>query len=189
MPFVSGFLRVRRRGGHPDQGLPPGEGGPVDPDYGIDIGGDGGDEYPDIGLPEPPPGIWPPLRPEDPWRPIDPGFGHGRPERPSTGPVVPGRPVDPGFGVGSEHPDQGLPSLPPGTIWPPLPAGVRGKFLVLVLIGGGGRGAHYRYAVIDAGLRPDQGLPGGRPPHPDQGLPPATGLPDQGLPPTAEPKG
>jgi len=24
MPFVSGFLRVRRPGRHPDQGLPPG---------------------------------------------------------------------------------------------------------------------------------------------------------------------
>ena len=182
MPFVSGFLRLRRRGGHPDQGLPGGE-GPVDPDYGIDAGGEGGgDEYPDIGLPEPPPGIWPPLTPEHPWRPI-PGF----PERPSTGPVVPGRPVDPGFGVEEGSPGH-LPSLPPGTIWPPLPPGVRGKFLVLALIGSG-RGVHYRYVVVDAGLRPDQGLPGGRPPRPDQGLPPAAGHPDQGLPPTAEPKG
>jgi len=34
MPFVSGFLRIRRPGRHPDQGLPPGE-GPVDPGYGV----------------------------------------------------------------------------------------------------------------------------------------------------------
>jgi hypothetical protein len=40
MPFVSGFLRIRRPGRHPDQGLPPGE-GPVDPGYGAGIPGIG----------------------------------------------------------------------------------------------------------------------------------------------------
>jgi hypothetical protein len=44
-------------------------------------------------------------------------------------------------------------------VWPPLPPDVHGKYLALVLIGGGGHGAHYRYVVIDADLHPDQGLP------------------------------
>jgi hypothetical protein len=146
MPFVSGFLRVRRHGRHPDQGLP-GEGEPVDPDYGVPEG-----ELPEVEPPDPPPGIWPPLTPEQPWRPI-PDW----PERPSTGPVLPGRPpVAPGQGLPGEGGEPGhLPSLPPGTIWPPLPPGVHGKYLALVLIGGGGKGAHYRYTVIDADLRPE----------------------------------
>ncbi len=160
MPFVSGFLRLRRRG-HPDQGLP-GEESPVDPDYGVDVG------EPEGELPDPPPGIWPPLTPEQPWRPIDPGFGVGGfPDRPSQGPVRPGIPVAPGQGLpggAPGAPDQGLPgapptaghlpALPPGTIWPPLPPGVHGKYLALVLIGGGGKGAHYRYVVVDADQRP-----------------------------------
>jgi hypothetical protein len=153
MPFVRGFLRIAKRR--------PGGGGPVDPDYGIDEGEP--PEYPegpDVEPPEPPPGIWPPLTPEHPWRPIP-----SLPERPSTGPVPPGRP--PGA------PDQGLPELPPGTVWPPLPPGVHGKFLALVLIGGGGHGVHYRYVVVDADSRPE------RPVRPDQGLP---------QPPTAQPK-
>jgi hypothetical protein len=66
MPFVSGFLKVRKRSpGHPDQGLPPGE-GPVDPDYGIP------EEGPDNELPPPPPGIWPPLTPDNPWEGLKP---------------------------------------------------------------------------------------------------------------------
>jgi hypothetical protein len=157
MPFVSGFLRVRRRGGRPDNSLP-GEEGPIDPGYGIDEG-----ELPEVEPPEPPIGIWPPLTPEHPWRPIDPGFGHGGPERPSTGPVPTPRP--PGA------PDQGLPGeppvvgggpvLPPGTIWPPLPPGVHGKYLALVLVAGM-PGVKYRYVVIDADARPSHPIaPGG----------------------------
>src|SRR5579864_3374249 len=139
MPRVKGFLHIIKRRG---------PSGPIDPDYGIEEGngGEGPEvEPPDGELPTPPPGIWPPLTPDQPWRPIDPGFGHGRPDRPSTGPVLPGRPVDPGYGV---------PDLPPGSIWPPLPPGVHGKYLALVLIGGGGHGAHYRYVVVDADALP-----------------------------------
>lgn len=125
MPFVSGFLRLRRRG-RPDQGLPPGE-GPVDPDYGLEEGGGGvWPELPDIGLPPPPPGVWPPLTPDHPWE------------------------------GGPAHPIE----LPPGTVWPPLPPGVKGKYLALVLIGGGGHGAHYRYVVIDADQRPEHPIEG-----------------------------
>jgi hypothetical protein len=150
MPFVRGFLRIVKPGHHPGHPLPPDE-GPVDPDYGIPEG-----ELPEVTPPDPPPGIWPPLTPEHPWRPI-PDW----PERPSTGPV----PTPPGG-----RPDQGLPGeptqpLPPGTIWPPLPPGVHGKFLALVLIGATGHGVHYRYVVVDADLRPDQGLP--LPPRPE----------------------
>ena len=170
MPFVSGFLRIRKRGGRPDHELPGGE-GPVDPDYGVDEGTgiwpDPG--HPDIGLPTPPPGIWPPLTPEHPWRPLPPGGGH------------PGHPLPP-TGEGDERPEHPI-ELPPGTIWPPLPPDVHGKYLALVLIGGGGHGAMYRYVVIDADADIDNELPGnggGRPPRP--------GRPDQGLPPTAQPK-
>lgn len=172
MPFVSGFLRTRRRGGgRPDNELP-GIEGPVDPDYGIDEGiGIGGGPI----LPNPPPGIWPPLTPEHPWLPIAPG---GEPTHP----------IAPGGGGGGEHPEHPI-VLPPGSIWPPLPPGVSGKYLALVLIGGGGQGAMYRYVVIDADQRPDNELPSGgggghRPSHPAA----PGGRPDQGLPPTPQPK-
>jgi hypothetical protein len=48
-----------------------------------------------------------------------------------------------------------------------LPPGVSGKYLALVLIGGGGKGAMYRYVVIDADHRPEHPMP----PYPDQGGP------------------
>jgi hypothetical protein len=156
MPFVSGFLRVRRRGGRPDNSLP-GEEAPIDPDYGVDEG-----DLPEVEPPEPPIGIWPPLTPEHPWRPIDPGFGHGRPEHPSTGPV-PTPPTPPAGGIGGRPPDTRPepPELPPGTIWPPLPPGVHGKYLALVLVAGM-PGVKYRYVVIDADLRPSHPItPGG----------------------------
>lgn len=186
MPFVSGFLRVRRRG-HPDTGLPEPE-GEVDPGYGIEehpphVGG--GPIYPDVDPPDPPPGLWPPLTPEHPWRPIDPGWG--RPERPPVvgggparppglppvvggGPARPERPTDPDYGI-----DEGSP--PPGTIWPPLPVH-DGKFWALALIGGFPGGPRYRYVVVDASLRPGHDLP--RPPaRPDNTLPPSEAQPKQ----------
>lgn len=162
MPFVAGFLRLRRRR--------PGGGGPTDPDYGVDEGVDPGwgvegpGDLPEVEPPEPPIGIWPPLTPEHPWRPI-PSW----PERPSTGPVPtpPGRPPGaPDQGLPGEPPTAGhLPSLPPGTIWPPLPPGVHGKYLALVLVAGM-PGVKYRYVVIDADARPEPpaGGVGGTPP-------------------------
>lgn len=71
MPFVQGFLRIRRRG-RPGQPLPPGE-EPVDPDYGIDEG-----ERPEVEPPDPdegPPGIWPPPTPGHPIEPLPPETG------------------------------------------------------------------------------------------------------------------
>jgi hypothetical protein len=219
-------------------------GRPIDPDYGVPEGG-----HPDQGLP----GF--PGFPDRPGHlPSRPGWGGEHPGNRPPG-SWPGRPVDPGWGVEEgggggesgqlpvypidpEAPDQGLPpevppglpELPPGTIWPPLPPSVpTGKALAVVYISGVGA----RWAVIDIperperpvdpdyGVdegeqpspqpprpgqrppRPDQGLPGQRPPRPDQGLPPTGGRPprpdqglpgqrpprpDQGLPPTAQPK-
>ena len=176
MPRVKGFLRVLRRrpgGGpvDPDYGIDEGD-GPVDPGWGVDEGD--GDLSPDHPIVDPPPGVWPPLTPENPWRPIDPGWGVGFPDRPSTGPVPPGRPPVAGQPLPRPpgSPDQGLPgegggeagqlpSLPPGMIWPPLPPGVHGKYLALVLIAGA-RGVRYHYTVIDASLRPSHPIaPGG----------------------------
>lgn len=154
MPFVRGFLRVVKRGrpGHPDIGLPDPE-HPVDPDYGVDEGGEvGGGPI----VPEPPPGVWPPLTPDHPWRPIP-----GVPDRPSTGPVRPQ--PGPGQPLPGEPPTVGGgPVLPPGTIWPPLPPGVSGKYWALVAIGGMPGGTVYRYVVVDADARPEHPIaPGG----------------------------
>lgn len=219
MPYVRGFLRVGRR-------HRPGR--PVDPDYGIPEGerpeisppdeGEDGDGL-EIGggpiIPNPPPGVWPPIRPEEGWRPVDPGYGHGRPRPPSVGggpaPQPPQPPQPPAGGIGGRPPERPQPGpgdggevvppieLPPGTIWPPLPEGVDGKFWALVLVGGMPGGPKYRYVLIDASLRPGNRPPGSRPPrpdlpgggggHPDQGLPGGGGgHPDQGLPPTAQPR-
>jgi putative peptidoglycan lipid II flippase len=203
------------------------QGRPVDPDYGVDEGVDPGYGIPGGGRPphvgNRPPGSW--------------GGFPGHPDQGLPGGGWGGRPVDPGYGVEGggeagqlpvfpvdpEHPDQGLPpevppgipELPPGTIWPPLPPSIpAGKAIAVVWISGVGS----RYAVIDIPERPvdpgygvgeehpDQGLPPtrprpptagqplpptGRPPRPGQGLPRPPGAPprpDQGLPPTAQPK-
>jgi hypothetical protein len=159
--------------------------GPVDPGWGV--GGGRPDNslppgFPPIGdtLPEPPPGVWPPLTPSAPIQPAHPIAGH---------PVPPGTIWPP---VHPPHPDQGLP---------------------------GGRPPHVSGGPAPGGGRPDNTLPGG-PVRPDQGLPsntfwivagiPGVGWryvcvdpsltvgyplpsvparPDQGLPPTPQPKG
>lgn len=168
MPFVSGFLRVRRRG-HPDIGLPDPE-HPVDPDYGIEEhppGVGGGPILPDVDPPDPPPGIWPPLTPDNPWRPVDPGWGlrpglpehPGQPLPPTRPPAQPGQPLPPGVGGGPIVPPEGEVkppiALPPGVIWPPLPPGVHGKYLALVVVFVIRGGPKYRYVVVDADLRPE----------------------------------
>jgi hypothetical protein len=192
--------------GHPDQGLP-GIDGPVDPGWGIssDRPDQGlppeGPVDPGYGYPLPPvinnglpatPGVWP--RPPRPTYPVDPDYGiptdpevwpqpPAPPEvwPPNSGPpLLPTHPIDPGGG-----PDNELP-LPPGSVWPPLPPSIQGPIMCLIWIVGVG----YRWTVIDPSLKPDHELPGagehpshpiapGRPPRPNQGLPPE--------PPTAQP--
>jgi hypothetical protein len=184
MPYVRGFLRVMRR----DRW-----GRPVDPDYGIDVGEEGGEGgSPDHGF-----------HPDYPWQggpgggyPGRPGQGLPRPpwggERPGQGlpPSYPGRPVDPGYGVegaGSGQlpvfpleppgaggaPDQGLPQEP-GTIWPPLPdggIGFHGK-AVLGCYAYYGGAMHHHFVVVTIpdvpperpGLTPPAGGIGGTPP-------------------------
>jgi hypothetical protein len=113
-------------GGHIDNSLPPG--------------------WPPIGstLPEPPPGVWPPLSPWAPIQPAPPGTPPG-----TIWPPI-GRPVDPGYGrpgVGAGHPDAGLPPSPghPDAGLPPAPA------------------------RPDAGLPPSPGHPSGGPIAPPPG--------------------
>lgn len=130
MPFVSGFLRIRGLG-HPGQPLPPEEGGPVDPDYGVDVGDRPPFEKP---LPEPPPGLWPPPVPSHPIVPVPPGVDLP-PGMIWPPPGHPAHPVAPG--------------RPPGQIAPPI-AGPPSKFAVLVWIPGYG----FKYVVVDASLKP-----------------------------------
>lgn len=148
MPFVSGFLKVRRRGGRP-----------VDPDWGVDEGDiEEGGEYPDQGLP----GGW------GGQRPIDPGFGRpgrpGRPEgggdRPSQGlPGGPIRPINPG------SPDN---SLPPGTIVPPLPPDLdldfEGKAYLSVNLIYQGQRHHHHIIVTIPPASPEHPIVPGQPP-------------------------
>ena len=138
MPFVRGFLRIRRAG-RPGQPLPPGEEGPVDPDYGIDEG-----ELPEVEPPDPPPGIWPPPVPAHPIQPVPPGD-----------PSEPGAIWPPPGGLGKPMPK------PPAQPGQPLP---KNYLLVLAKIPGYG----WKYIVVDVnaimGRYPDQGLPGGIPP-------------------------
>jgi hypothetical protein len=113
MPFVSGFLHVRG-GGHPDNSLPGAE-GPVDPGYGVDVGGrpdQGLPPFPSHGLPTPPPGVWPPPTISHPIVPIHPD--NSLPVQPGTIWPSPGGPNRPNQGLpGYGHPDQGLPGSQP----------------------------------------------------------------------------
>lgn len=209
MPYVRGFLRVVGRG-HPDQGLPGGE-GPVDPDYGIGI------EHPDQGLPGiegpvdpgygvplPPVTVWPlppgpghPSHPIQPTYPVDPGYGLPLPPTVWPQPPRPPGPVDPGYGVpipiSPEHPiyiPPGTPgnhpehpiALPPGSVYPPLPPEMTGIYQVFVWFVGVG----WRWTTIDTSLTPTHPIA----PPPATVWPPP-GRPDQGLPPeppTAQPR-
>lgn len=141
----------------------------VDPGYGIpDFGGG---NYPSGGPVRP-------QRPVDPgygqgrpgFTPVDPGYGQGvvRPDRPSNelpplppDPVRPGNPIvlPPQIGtlpVFPLEPGNELPGVPPGTIYPPLPPNVpQGKAIVLVAISGVGA----RWAVIDTSLSAGMPLP------------------------------
>jgi hypothetical protein len=117
MPFVSGFLRVRRRRpGEPTQPLPPEDGG--------EDGGDDGDITHPIVPPELelPPGIWPPPTTGHPIQPLPPATG-GKPEIPpgAIWPRPPG-PVEGKFVVLCHIPDHGwhYVVIDPDA-WPELP--------------------------------------------------------------------
>jgi hypothetical protein len=94
MPFVTGFLRLRRRRGrYPDQGLP-GEEEDQTPEWGLPEGED--DRLPERPVPEPPPGIWPGPTPGHPIVPVPPEEGPGQgPELP-PGAIWPKPPGDVG---------------------------------------------------------------------------------------------
>jgi hypothetical protein len=149
MPFVAGFLRIRRRGGlgggHPDQGLPEID----EPD-----GGGGEDIHPDQGLPEPPPGIWPPLTPSHPIQPAPPGTPPGAIWPPVGG--RPERPVRPDQGLpggGPVRPDQGLPVTPPA---PDQGLPERPKVYWVVA---GIPGVGWRYVAVDPAAIPPRPEP------------------------------
>ena len=159
MPFVRGFLHIRR-GGHPDQGLPGGGEGPDQglpggeypdqglPDGGLGIWGGGTLPHPDHGLPAPPPGIWPPPTGNHPIQPLPPGST----VPPGTiwpPPGYPAHPIAPGGG--GEHPDQGLPGSP-GRPDNSLPSQ---KFWIVAGIPGVG----WRYVCVDPSLTVDNTLP------------------------------
>jgi hypothetical protein len=97
MPWYYGQVR-EVTGERPDQGLPP-SGGPIDPDYGVDVGGRPSHDLPplpgapDNSLPPPPPGVWPPLTPANPIEPAPPGTPPGAIWPP---PGTPEHPIAPG---------------------------------------------------------------------------------------------
>jgi len=87
-------------------------------------------------------------------------------------------------------PDNSLPTTPPGAfVLVPLYAGSEpleaNDVYVLKLVNG------YGWILVpefESAGQPSHPIAGGRPPRPDQGLPPSPGRPDQGLPPTAQPR-
>lgn len=155
MPWVTGFLRTRRR--HKP-------GGPVDPDYGIDEGpevsppideddpeiGGGPVLPPPITWPKPPPGIWPP--PDRPVQPLPPHFPMppGSIWPPVNPPSVGGGPIVP-----PAVPGQPLPTPPPGVGGGPVGT----KFLVAIVTVGRGGGKVIGYTVVDTSLSPGLPLP------------------------------
>lgn len=157
MPFVRGFLRVVRRGGKPDQGLP-GPELPVDPDYGLEEG-ERPEVEPPMVLPKPPPGVWPPPTIEIPIQPLPPSFP-GMPKPPIALPpgMIWPNPNPPSVGGGPIVPPGPPPSVGGGPITPGLPPSVGGgpiippqSFVVLVWISGG---YGWRYVVVDPSLVP-----------------------------------
>jgi hypothetical protein len=124
------------RSGHPDQGLPEGE-GPVDPGYGVGIGSP---SHP-IVLP-PLPGVWPPP---------------GKPALPIA--LPPGVPSHPIYIEGTpEHPI----ALPPGEVYPPLPPEFAGKAVLIIVVGGGERSVRW-YIVPPPSINPAPPVPQPKP--------------------------
>lgn len=129
-------------GGIPGQGLPiP----PVYPGHGLP----GGQPLPGHDLPggPPPTAGQLPVLPPSVWPPVA-----GGPSNPIVLPPAAGNlPVYP------IKPDQGLPDIPPGVVWPPLPPSAgSGKAIALVAISGVG----YRWTIIDTSLTVGFPMPG-----------------------------
>jgi hypothetical protein len=152
--------------------------GPVDPGFGGGIGSGHPDNslppgFPPIGstLPEPPPGVWPPLTPSAPIQPahpiagvpVPPGTIWPSPGHPSH-PIAPGRPGHPdqGLPVGPGHPDAGLPVAPghPDAGLPVAPGhpdqGLPSKTFWVVA---GIPGVGWRYVAVDPSLTVGHPLP------------------------------
>jgi hypothetical protein len=138
--------------------------GPVDPGFGGGIGaGHPGNAlppgFPPIGgtLPEPPPGIWPPLTPTAPIQPAPPWVPPG-----AIWPPI-GRPPHAPIGGAGERPDAGLPPVPghPDAGLPVSPGHPSGgpiepkTYWVVCGIPGVG----WRYAAIDPSLSVGYPLP------------------------------
>ena len=113
-----------------------------------------------------------------------PGYGHPDQGLPGSGhisntlppPDVGMWPIGPGI-------DNGLPDMPPGTIWPPIdhaPPGVGGKTVVAVAIYSSNKGWRTHYVVLE-NVRPGNELPGA-PVRPGNELPGDQPQPDHGLP-------
>jgi hypothetical protein len=151
MPFVSGYLRIRGGGGHPDNELPEGE-QEVDPGYGVDQGG-----HVDNELPRPPPGVFPPPVPSHPIVIAPPGVPPGT--------IWP--PINPA------RPDNTLPGGQGGQIDNTLPGSQ--KFWVVVWIPGYG----YKYVCVDPSLQINAGpaTPPASGNRPDNELPPTSAQP------------
>jgi len=145
--------------GHPDNSLPPG--------------------MPPIGstLPEPPPGIWPPLTPSSPIQPAPPGtppgsiwppIWTGSPGHPAHPlPPTPGRP-DAGLPVQPGHPDAGLPAQPGHPSGGPVPpqAGAKPPESKVWYVVAGIPGVGWRYVAIDPSLVAGMPLPPAPEPEP-----------------------
>jgi hypothetical protein len=131
MPFYFGHLREVSGPVDPGFGQP---GGPVDPGYGIGVGG-----HPGHDLPEPPPGIWPPLTASNPIAPVPPEAS----TKPPPGAIwpPPGRPV---------HPDAGLPGGSGGVVTPPIASATYWMIAYCPSLG-------WRYVTVDPSL--DVGYP------------------------------
>ena len=149
---------VMMSGNYPDNSLPDGGQGAVDPGWGVS-----GDRPSNpIVLPPAPPGIWPPPTVGNPIAPI---IDNTLPVAPGTIWPSPGRPphVDaglppssghPGGGPmpGGERPDNTLPGGQGGEITNPIQPRTFWMLCIARVLGGS-------YVSVDPSLRPDQGLP------------------------------
>lgn len=166
---------------------------------GYPVGGLGGGEYPDQGLPGQP--VYPSQGPGFPTNPIAPGGGGqpshpispgGQPPYPSQGPGFPTQPIAPGGGGGTpSHPiaPGGAPTPYPGVLEATIPPHPEkpdpekpGTWVLIALPSGAVNWAWLTQSesggvpgqeLPESQPLPGQELPSGKPEKPDQGLPPS----------------